>query len=141
METSDDESEMTPLKRIKKNSNLLVAAITTKRTFAEESVKPRTGLKKGKENAVNQKIKRKIKSNLERSTSDPIDFFSPSKRFSSLNNKSAGPFISITQPPLLSMKYGNCPVCIIDLNFIHGTTPQAHINKCLDLDPKFENGN
>ena len=101
METSDDESEMTPLKRIKKNSNLLVAAITTKRTFAEESVKPRTSLKKGKENAVNQKIKRKIKSNLERSTSDPIDFFSPSKRFSSLNNKSAGPFISISQPPLL----------------------------------------
>ena len=140
METSDDELEMTPLKRIKKNSNLLVA-VNTKKTFTEESIKPKTILKKGKENAVNQNLKRKIKSNLERNTSNPINFFSPSKRFSSLNNRSAGPFISVTQPPLLSMKYGKCPVCIIDLNFIHGTTPQAHINKCLDLDPKFENGN
>ena len=140
MDISDDELEIAPLKRIKKNSNLL-AAVNTKRTFTEESIKPKTSLKKEKENVVDQKLQRKINSNLERSTSNAIDFFSPSKRFSSLNNKSVGPFISVTQPPLLSMKYGNCPVCIIDLNFIHRTTPQAHINKCLDLNPKFENGN
>lgn len=33
-----------------------------------------------------------------------------------------------------------CPVCKIHLRFIHGKSPQAHINECLDQDPEFEKG-
>lgn len=51
MDISDDELEIAPLKRIKKNSDLL-AAVNTKRTFTEESIKPKTSLKKEKENFV-----------------------------------------------------------------------------------------
>ena len=32
----------------------------------------------------------------------------------------------------------HCPICHINLQFLHGTTPQCHINQCLDSQPDFE---
>ena len=34
----------------------------------------------------------------------------------------------------------HCPICQINLQFLHGTTSQCHINQCLDMQPDFEQG-
>ena len=39
-----------------------------------------------------------------------------------------------------SQKPTFCPVCNINLLFLHGVSPQFHINECLDRNPNFEDG-
>ncbi|XP_066914790.1 uncharacterized protein [Clytia hemisphaerica] len=70
-----------------------------------------------------------------------VDYSSTKAFFSSSYNKADQVFF---KPRNLnntgSQKTTLCPVCNINLLFLHGVSPQFHINECLDRNPNFEEG-
>ena len=61
--------------------------------------------------------------------------------FCSRNNKPDMQYFQPRKEPEKNVVQSfHCPVCNINLNFLHGKSPQAHINECLDINPEFEKG-
>lgn len=116
--TSDNKNKITPTK--KKNS------ITTKETYMPSTP---------------DKHPLPYKDDLSNDTTTTDNLLSFKGIFCSANNK---PDMMFFKPrgdqDATKDKLVHCPICHFNLQFLHGTTAQCHINQCLDAQPDFEQG-
>lgn len=126
----EEEEELKPLKRQKKVSS---KSTTSKSKSLTEKNKIKHDNEPQKKS--NSASPRKSKNGVSR-----IEKASILQTFSSVHNKAMLPYFLPNGSALPVKRLGRCPVCCFDLNSLHGNTPQAHINQCLDTDPTFEKG-
>lgn len=157
---SDQEEIITPLKRHKKKKRKANSTISIQNNRQIPSIN-KEQLTPTKKNIIQSSPTKSspaksspIKASPENASQTKVSPFKLSKVtvnndeqsfkgvFCSSNNKPDMMFFKprINEQDASTEKLIYCPICCINLQFLHGTTSQLHINKCLDRQPDFEQG-
>lgn len=158
LQENDDEG-ITPLKRRRKqrknSTKLLIDGDLNKPN--QDATKNASSSTKNEEDGSCRKLKKKDSNedkqphleqlkNVEaidnnKNSADELDHILHNGIFCSRNNKADMQYFKPKKElPPSDEKLVFCPVCKIHLGFLHGNSPQAHINDCLDRGPEFEKG-
>lgn len=128
----ESDEEITPLKRRrKKNSTYGI------KQQQSDEVKDTMFHSKTEDKLKEESI---TKTNDQKHYSDDCNPALINEIFCSRNIKPDMYFKPKNEFPTIEEKVIYCPVCKIHLGFLHGNSPQAHINDCLDREPEFEKG-